>query len=120
LVRKMFLLSVSQSFFMVFNPIIALKFEMDCFLNRFYCDSSSGLDEHNRTHTSNTYIKSSPEQLPVPTVPISTSIKSLESVNGTHTTTNNSEKSTPPSKAKVHRCRQCSFVSSVKVCHTSF
>ncbi|CAF4969467.1 unnamed protein product, partial [Rotaria magnacalcarata] len=54
------------------------------------------------------------EQLPAPAVPVSTSIKSSESLNGTNTTSNNSEKSTPPSKAKVHRCRQCSFVSSVK------
>ncbi len=90
------------------------------FLNRFYCDSSSGLDEHNRTHTSNNYTKSSPEQLPAPTVPVSTSIKSSESLNGTNHITNNSEKSTPPSKAKVHRCRQCSFVSSVKVCNIFF
>jgi hypothetical protein len=75
---------------------------------RFYCDSSSNLDEHNRTHTPNILSKSASIEenpLPLPTV-----TKSSESLNGT-----NSEKSTPSSKTKVHRCRQCSFVSSVKV-----
>ncbi len=84
---------------------------------RFYCDSSLGLDEHNQTHPPNTFTKLTPEQLPIPTIPTSTSIKSTEIINN-HT--NNSEKSTPPSKAKVHRCRQCSFVSGVKVCLISF
>ncbi|CAF1171727.1 unnamed protein product [Rotaria sordida] len=95
---------------------VSIHYPYKCYSCGFYCDSSSGLDEHNRTHSPNTNIKSISEQLPVPTIPISTSIKSSESLNGNTTTTtnNNSEKSTPPSKAKVHRCRQCSFVSSVK------
>ncbi len=88
-------------------------------LNRFYCDSSSGLDEHNRTHSPNTFTKLTSEQPSVPSIPVSTSIKSSELLNGVNNN-NNSEKSTPPSKAKVHRCRQCSFISSVKVCHIVF
>ena len=82
-------------------------------LFRFYCDSSSGLDEHNRSHSPSTFTKLAPEQPVLPPIPISSSIKSSELTNGV----NNSEKSTPPSKAKVHRCRQCSFTSSVKVNH---
>ncbi|CAF1054484.1 unnamed protein product [Rotaria sp. Silwood1] len=93
---------------------VSIHYPYKCYSCGFYCDSSSGLDEHNGTHSPNTNIKSISEQSPVPTIPISTSIKSSESLNGTNTTSNNSEKSTPPSKAKVHRCRQCSFVSSVK------
>lgn len=88
-------------------------------MNRFYCDSLSSLDEHNRTHSPNTNTKPILEpQVAVPlSVPVSNSIKPSESFNGTNiNNNNNSEKSTPPSKAKVHRCRQCSFVSSVKVC----
>ncbi|CAF3197045.1 unnamed protein product [Rotaria sp. Silwood2] len=93
---------------------VSVHYPYKCYLCGFYCDSSSGLDEHNRTHSPNTNPKPTSEQLLVPTIPVSTSIKSSESLNGTNTTSNNSEKSTPPSKAKVHRCRQCSFVSSVK------
>jgi hypothetical protein len=77
-------------------------------LNRFYCDSSLDLDEHNRTHTPNTLSKStSSEQISIslPT-PVSIPPKTFEP---------NSEKSTPSSKAKVHRCRQCPFISSIKV-----
>ena len=78
--------------------------------NRFYCDSSSSLDEHNQTHTPNTLSKSQPiEEIPIP---LPTSIKSSESINST-----NSEKPSSASKTKVHRCRQCSYVSSVKVCY---
>lgn len=74
------------------------------------------LEEHNRTHSpTTTQTKSTLEQLSVPNQPVPNSIKSSELLNGTNPTSHNSEKSTPPSKAKVHRCRQCSFVSSVKV-----
>ncbi|CAF4314847.1 unnamed protein product [Rotaria socialis] len=93
---------------------VSIHYPYKCYSCGFYCDSSSSLDEHNRTHTPSSQTKSIMEQLPAPAVPVSTSIKSSESLNGTNTTSNNSEKSTPPSKAKVHRCRQCSFVSSVK------
>ncbi|CAF2056033.1 unnamed protein product [Rotaria magnacalcarata] len=94
---------------------VSIHYPYKCYsCGSFYCDSSSSLDEHNRTHTPSSQTKSIMEQLPAPAVPVSTSIKSSESLNGTNTTSNNSEKSTPPSKAKVHRCRQCSFVSSVK------
>ncbi|CAF3372408.1 unnamed protein product [Rotaria sp. Silwood1] len=90
---------------------VSIHYPYKCYLCGFYCDSSVGLDEHNRSHTSNTLLKSTPIEdipLPLPT-PISNSIKPVESSNGT-----NSEKPTPSSKAKVHRCRQCSYVSSVK------
>jgi len=89
---------------------VSVHYPYKCYSCGFYCNSSSGLDEHNRTHSSNTFTKLTPEQPPIPSIPVSTSIKSSELINGV----NNSEKSTPPSKAKVHRCRQCSFVSSVK------
>jgi hunchback-like protein len=90
---------------------VSIHYPYKCYSCGFYCDSSLGLDEHNQTHPPNTFTKLTPEQLPMPTIPTSTSIKSTEIINN-HT--NNSEKSTPPSKAKVHRCRQCSFVSGVK------
>ncbi len=67
-----------------------------------------GLDEHNQTHTPNTLSKSSPiEEI---SIPLPATIKSSEPINNT-----NSEKTTPASKVKVHRCRQCSYVSSIKV-----
>ena len=91
-----------------------ISFFFRSFTIRFYCDSSEGLDEHNRTHSPNTFTKLIPEQCSIPIIPTTTAIKSTEIIN--NHTNNNSEKSTPPSKAKVHRCRQCSFVSSVKVC----
>ena len=84
--------------------------------NRFYADTSAGLDEHNRTHISNNYTKSVSDEVPHSPAPISTIPKLSDTLSHTSTPTINSEKSTPPSKAKVHRCRQCSFVSSVKVC----
>ncbi|CAF3968034.1 unnamed protein product [Rotaria sp. Silwood2] len=90
---------------------VSIHYPYKCYACGFYCDSSASLDEHNRTHTSNTLLKSTPIEeisLPLP-IPISTSTKPVESSNGT-----NSEKSTPSNKAKVHRCRQCSYVSSVK------
>jgi hypothetical protein len=72
------------------------------FFYRFYCDSSSALDEHNQTHTPNTLSKSTPiEEISIP-LP-------------TPTNNTNSEKPTPSNKVKVHRCRQCSYVSSIKV-----
>ncbi|CAF3764315.1 unnamed protein product [Adineta steineri] len=92
---------------------ISVHYPYKCYACGFYCDSSSGLDEHNRTHSPNTFTKLTPEQPLIPSIPISTSIKS-EPTSNTTNMNNNSEKSTPPSKAKVHRCRQCSFVSSVK------
>ncbi len=48
------------------------------------------------------------EEIPIP---LPTSIKSSETI-----TNSNSEKPPSASKTKVHRCRQCSYVSSVKVC----
>ncbi|CAF1294780.1 unnamed protein product [Rotaria sordida] len=90
---------------------VSIHYPYKCYSCGFYCHSSTILDEHNRTHTSNTLLKSTPIEdisLSLPTS-ISTSIKSVESSNGT-----NSEKSTSSNKAKVHRCRQCSYVSSVK------
>ncbi|UJR31053.1 hypothetical protein I4U23_018563 [Adineta vaga] len=92
---------------------VSIHYPYKCYSCGFYCDSSSSLDDHNRTHSPNTFAKLTSEQLSLPSILASTSIKSSESLNGL-TTNNNSEKSTPPSKAKVHRCRQCSFVSSVK------
>ncbi|CAF0903919.1 unnamed protein product [Adineta ricciae] len=78
-----------------------------CYSCGFYTDSLSILDEHNQTHTSN---HQSTEQQSVPVLTSNTTAtKSSEPSNGT-----TNEKSTPASKTKVHRCRQCSFVSSVK------
>ena len=85
--------------------------------HRFYCDSSAGLDEHNQTHTVNMYAQSvldEPAGLPVPMTTTTTTTTITKSSEPSHGPAH-SEKSTPPSKAKVHRCRQCSFVSSVKV-----
>lgn len=80
---------------------------------RFYCDSSLILNEHNQTHLSNTRTKTVvKEEMPL-TLPLP--VKSSQS-NHTHA---NSEKTTPASKAKSHRCRQCSYVSSVKVKETT-
>ncbi|CAF1516302.1 unnamed protein product, partial [Adineta ricciae] len=89
---------------------VSVHYPYKCYSCGFYCDSSASLDEHNRTHSPNTFAKLTAEQ---PSISSSTSIKSSELLNGS-STNNNSEKSTPPSKAKVHRCRQCSFISSVK------
>ncbi|CAF1286063.1 unnamed protein product [Rotaria magnacalcarata] len=86
---------------------VSIHYPYKCYSCGFYSISSPGLDEHNRTHTSNTLQKSAViEEIPIA---LPTSIKPTEPLNGT-----NSEKSTPSSKAKVHRCRQCSYVSSVK------
>jgi hypothetical protein len=71
--------------------------------NRFYCDSSSNLDEHNQTHTL-------PKSVSIEELPLPISAKPSELLNNA-----NSEKSTPSNKTKVHRCRQCSYISSVKV-----
>jgi len=72
------------------------------------------LDEHNETHALNAELKVEPlEDTPI-IIPKSEPI-----------TTSTSEKTTTTSstssKTKVHRCRQCSFVSNVKVfCPTFF
>jgi hypothetical protein len=94
--------------FLRVNSIRLFSFDIhkNIFPNRFYCDSSSGLDEHIQTHT----LPKSISTEEIPPVPLPTSTKSSEVLNGT-----NSEKSTPSNKTKVHRCRQCSYVSSVKV-----
>ncbi|CAF3468523.1 unnamed protein product [Rotaria socialis] len=86
---------------------VSIHYPYKCYSCGFYSTSSAGLDEHNRTHISNTLQKSALiEEIPIA---LPTPIKPTEPLNGT-----NSEKSTPSSKAKVHRCRQCSYVSSVK------
>ncbi|CAF1028284.1 unnamed protein product [Adineta steineri] len=86
---------------------VSIHYPYKCYSCGFYCDSLSNLDKHNLTHTSNNHTK--PTSIEEVSLPLPTSIKSSETLNGT-----NSEKSTPSSKAKVHRCRQCSFVSSIK------
>ena len=76
--------------------------------SRFYCDSSSDLDEHISTHKSSPL---APEHMPIPlSSSILTSTKLSEPSTG-----GSSERSSASSKAKLHRCRQCPFVSSVKV-----
>ena len=81
----------------------------ELFFDRFYCDSSLILDEHNQTHIPNTLTKVVVKE----EMPLTLSLP----VKSSHTNTN-SEKTTPASKAKFHRCRQCSYVSSVKVKQT--
>ena len=76
--------------------------------SRFYCDSPSDLDEHISTHKGSPHV---PEHMSLPLASsILTSTKLSEPSTG-----GSSEKSSASSKAKVHRCRQCPFVSSVKV-----
>ena len=90
------------------HPFISVDLSSNLTLRRFYTDSPSILDEHNQTHTSN-HQPTEQQSFPVPTSN-TIATKSSDPSNGT-----TNEKSTSASKTKVHRCRQCSFVSSVKV-----
>ncbi|CAF0756550.1 unnamed protein product [Didymodactylos carnosus] len=85
----------------------------------FFCDSSSGLDEHVLTHpqtskppntvNSNSGMRNNPTP----------SVATVGTTNGNTSTFNQRDsnedgKSTTPPRSKVYRCRQCIFVSTVK------